>query len=91
MSVTWKRAGGVLVALVTLAAVWGVLGRALFSERGAGPGKPAAGVARLAIEQPVIDFGPVAYDQRVDPTWALTNVGSGPLLIKDLQLKVEAG
>ena len=45
----------------------------------------------LAIQQPVQDFGPVAYEVNVAPAWELANVGDAPLEIRDIFVEVVAG
>lgn len=59
------------------------------SASAAQPGAP--GGPRLTIDKPVIDFGKVAYGQRVTPVWKLTNSGTAALQIKDFQLDVKEG
>ena len=46
---------------------------------------------RLTVDKPVVDFGKIPYDQRVTPTWKLTNSGNAPLQIKDFKLDVVEG
>ena len=66
------------------------------SASGAAPAQPNAPSApasgpRLTVDKPVIDFGKVAYGQKVTPVWKLTNSGKAPLQIKDFQLDVKEG
>jgi PBP1b-binding outer membrane lipoprotein LpoB len=63
------------------------------SDRPAAPqsASPKQSGPRVAIDSPIIDFGSVAYDKRVEPIWTVSNVGDAPLQISDLKLTVEAG
>ena len=60
------------------------------SASAAQPSAPGSG-PRLTLDKPVIDFGKVAYGQKVTPVWKLTNSGKAPLQIKDFQLDVKEG
>lgn len=74
-----------LAAVVAIAAGFGF-------GRGMGSGGMArVGGPRLAIQQPVQDFGPVAYEVDVAPVWELVNVGDAPLEIRDIFVEVVAG
>lgn len=49
------------------------------------------GAGQLVAEPPVVEFGKIAYDQRVSPAWTLKNTGSTPVEIKDFALDVVTG
>ncbi len=74
-----------LAAAVAIAAGFG-FGRVMGS---AGMGSVSG--PRLAIQQPVQDFGPVAYEVNVAPAWDLANVGDAPVEIRDIFVEVVAG
>ena len=76
---------GALLALVALL----LAGCSATSAPATTPAQTSAG--QLVVEPPAVDFGKVAYDQRVAPTWTLKNTGSTPVEIRDFKLDVVAG
>ena len=90
---------GLLAGLLALVAACGSTAPAAPSASSAGPGSSGASAPsnasgntpRLTVDKPVIDFGKVAYGQKVTPVWKLTNSGNAPLQIKDIQLDVKEG
>lgn len=77
---------------------WLGLAAAVAIVAGFGFGRLVGGVGlgggsgpRLAIQQPVQDFGAVAYEVNVAPLWELVNVGDAPLEIRDITVEVVAG
>ena len=66
---------------------------ALVSALGAAPATAPAqtGGGQLSVEPSAVEFGKVAYDQRVAPSWTLKNTGSTPVEIRDFKLDVVTG
>ena len=60
-------------------------------QRAAAQSSNSGNQPRLTVDKPVVDFGKIPYDQRVTPTWKLTNSGNAPLQIKDFKLDVVEG
>lgn len=60
---------------------------------GAAPATALAqtGGGQLSVEPSAVEFGKVAYDQRVAPSWTLKNTGSTPVEIRDFKLDVVTG
>ena len=90
---------GLLAGLLALLAACGGAAPATPNASSAGPRSSGASAPpsasgngpRLTIDKPMIDFGKVAYGQKVAPVWKLTNSGNAPLQIKDFQLDVKEG
>ena len=83
---------GLLAGLLLVLAACSGSGTAPAASGGAGAQSSNSGnQPRLTVDKPAVDFGKVPYDQRVTPTWKLTNSGNAPLQIKDFKLDVVEG
>jgi hypothetical protein len=67
--------GAIGVAVLTGMALW----MAVLQEGATGEPAPYRGGPRLAVDQELIDFGAVRYNQFVEARFRLKNVGDQPL------------
>lgn len=67
--------GGLCLAILVVVAAWTLLPR----DATTGQAAQFRGGPRLALDQDLIDFGAVRYNQFVEARFRLTNVGDQPL------------
>jgi hypothetical protein len=72
----------VTVAVVVVVAVGAVVAIVL-GNRNSGPAyePEVTGAPRAVVDQPVVDHGPVTFNQPVESVFNVTNVGDQPLVI----------
>ena len=54
------------------------------------PPAPASG-ARLEVDESVVDFGPVEYDELKTAAFTLKNVGNAPLALREVGVELVEG
>jgi hypothetical protein len=88
---TMRRLAGLCLLALVAVLLTGCVGSAVPKVEQGKAVQPYSGGPRLALEQRSIDYGKVQFNQQIDATFNVKNVGSGPLAIRKVDVKVVEG